>query len=388
MKNAYNQNWLHNLTLVKEAKQWLNHKMISEDQFTAIKETYPSGFYHPNFVIRILLFIATLIAMGGVTGLLVLMFVEVFEDAIEVLSIIYGLASFVVLEFLFISKNNHYKSGVTEALLYHCIGYTLGGMVALTDFNVGATCLFAVIIFSFTAFRYLDLVSTAIALGSLGYLVFYNMYEAGGIATQVIPFAFILLFTPLYFLFKGMKKKSACDPWMNCLILAESICLLFIYAAGNYLVVRELSVNLMYMELEPGQDIPFAFLFYFFTIAMPIAYLYFAIKNKDAVLLRVSLVVLAFSVFTFKFYFSLGHPEVTLTLAGAILLLISYFLFRYLKTPKNGFTRENILSDKWSNINAEAFIMSQTLGGNQVADDDSMKFGGGSFGGGGSGGNY
>jgi uncharacterized membrane protein YgcG len=185
-----------------------------------------------------------------------------------------------------------------------------------------------------------------------------------------------------------MKKKSSSDPWMNCLILAESICLLFIYAAGNYFVIRELSVNMMYMELEPGQDIPFAFIFYFLTVCVPIAYLYFAIKNKDAVLLRVSLLVLAFSVFTFKYYFSLGHPEITLTLAGAVLLIISYFFFQYLKVPKNGFTRENIMSDKWNNMNAEAFIMSQTLGGNKAIEDDSMKFGGGSFGGGGSGGNF
>jgi uncharacterized membrane protein YgcG len=289
---------------------------------------------------------------------------------------------------VFISKNNHYKSGVTEALLYHCIGYTLGGVAALTEVNVGATTVFALIIFSFTAFRYLDLISTAAALGSLGYLVFYEMYEAGGIAMQIIPFAFIVLFTPLYFLFKGMKKKSTSDPWMNCLILAESICLLFIYAAGNYFVVRELSVNMMYMEFEPGQDIPFAFIFYFLTVCVPIAYLYFAVKNKDAVLLRVSLLVLAFSVFTFKYYFSLGHPEITLTLAGAVLLIISYFFFQYLKVPKNGFTRENIMSDKWNNMNAEAFIMSQTLGGNKAIEDDSMKFGGGSFGGGGSGGNF
>ena len=100
-------------------------------------------------------------------------------------------------------------------------------------------------------------------------------------------------------------------------------------------------------------------------------------------MLRVSLVVLAFSVFTFKYYFSLGHPEITFTLAGTILLSITILLLNYLKIIRNGFTRENILAEKWANLNAEGFIISQTMGGNQVTVKEQFKGGGGSFGGGG-----
>nr|HPH46284.1 hypothetical protein [Chryseolinea sp.] len=103
------------------------------------------------------------------------------------------------------------------------------------------------------------------------------------------------------------------------------------------------------------------------------------------ILLRVSLIVIAFSVFTFKYYFSLGHPEITLTLAGAILLGITLLLFNYLKTIRHGFTRENHLAEKWGNLNLQAFIVSQTLGGNQTVANEPMETGGGgSFGGGGS----
>jgi uncharacterized membrane protein YgcG len=123
-------------------------------------------------------------------------------------------------------------------------------------------------------------------------------------------------------------------------------------------------------------------------VLIPVGYLYFGIKNKDLVLLRVSLLVLAFSVFTFKYYFSLGHPEITFTLAGIILLAISILLLNYLKTPKHGFTRENMLTEKWGNMNAEAFIISQTMGGNQVTVKEEFKGGGGGFGGGGASGGY
>jgi hypothetical protein len=75
-----------------------------------------------------------------------------------------------------------------------------------------------------------------------------------------------------------------------------------------------------------------------------VIYLYVAIKHKDLVLLRVSLTVIALSVFTFKYYFSLGHPEITLTIAGIVLLLVSIALLNYLKVVRNGYTRENLLS--------------------------------------------
>jgi len=51
---------------------------------------------------------------------------------------------------------------------------------------------------------------------------------------------------------------------------------------------------------------------------------------------------------------------------------------------RNGFTGENLLSSKWANMNLEAFVISQTMGGNQTNATKIETGGGGSFGGGGS----
>jgi hypothetical protein len=91
---------------------------------------------------------------------------------------------------------------------------------------------------------------------------------------------------------------------------------------------------------------------------------------------------LAFSVFTFKYYFSLGHPEISLTAAGAVLLTVGLLLFRYLKTPKHGYTRETILRELWADMNVESFVIAQSLGGNTVTAPETG--GGGDFAGGGS----
>lgn len=64
---------------------------------------------------------------------------------------------------------------------------------------------------------------------------------------------------------------------------------------------------------------------------------------------------------------------------------IALLLFNYLKTMRGGFTRENHLAEKWANLNLQAFVISQTLGGNQPGAGSQIETGGGGkFGGGGS----
>lgn len=384
MNHAYNNTWLHNLQLVKEVQRWQKPALITAEQLTAIRAAYPCGFYHPNFMIRLLLFLASLIGLGGVTGLLVLMLEPNSESTVAILCTVYGVVSFAVLDRMLINGGKHYKSGVTEALLYHAAGYTMGGLMTFVDFNEHLSLIFFLAISAAVAYRYLDLVATVCAIGALAFLVFYEMYEAGGMLQHVIPIAMMLLFAPLYFLFTHVRAQSTAYPWRHVLVLAEALCLLLVYAAGNYLVVRELSVNMMNLDLVDGSDIPLAWLFYLLTVAIPFAYLYFGIRNKNMVLLRVSLVALAFSVFTFKYYFSLGHHEITFTVSGALLLGVAVALLRYLKTPRHGYTRENILSEKWADMHVEALLVSQTMGGNKPALDGPDRGGGGAFGGGGS----
>ncbi|MBK7649829.1 MAG: hypothetical protein IPJ20_02470 [Flammeovirgaceae bacterium] len=383
MKSAYNQQWVYNLAVIKEVKRWAKHHFITDDQLTLIDEAYKVPFYHPNVIIRLLLFVAALVALSGVTGLLTLMVVEAGQMVISILCVLYGIASFVVLERMFIAKN-HYKSGVTEAILYHSCGFSVGGFAGLSDFDsTQLILLVCLLIFTFAAIRYLDLITTALAIASLAAIVFYNCFEAGGIFKQVIPFVFILIFSAIYFTTQKLQRQVKLNAWHYNLLIVETICLLLVYLSGNYLVVRELSVNLMDLSLEEGADIPFAYLFYFFTIIIPLSFLYFGIKRKDIVLLRVSLIVLAFSVFTFKYYYSLGHPEITLTVAGIILVGITILLMRYLKEMRAGFTRENLMASKWGTMNVEALLISQTMGGNQPGNITTDTGGGGDSGGGG-----
>jgi hypothetical protein len=386
MKPAYNTTWLYNLAVIKETKRWLSKGLIDEDQFGRITEFYKSPLYHPNFIVRVLLFVATLFALAGVTALFFVGFSGMDKDGLAIACIFYGVISFAVLELLFIN-NNHYKSGVNEAVMYHACGFVIGGVGAWSHDQIGVLLWVSLITFSWSAFRYLDLLCTLCAMISLAGVLFNELYLLGGLFRNIIPFAFIAFFTPLYLISRSLGKKSTLRSWRNNLLVIEAGSLLLVYLGGNYLVVRELSVGMMDLELQPGEDIPFAAIFYALTVLIPILFLWVGIRNKDVVLLRVSLVALALSVITFKFYYSTGHPEITLTVAGAILLFIAVGLTKYLKSMRNGFTRDNLLEQKWGNMHLEAFVISQTMGGNQAPEKE-FKGSGGGFGGGGASGGY
>lgn len=381
---AYNPTALKNLHLTKEAKGWIKKKILTAEQFENIAASYPCQFYHPNIIIRILIFLASVIGISGITGLLALIIKDTSEESIFGLMIIYGLISWVVLDVFFIKTNHHYKSGLTEALLYHSMLFVIIGIVALADFDERTILLVSFLVISIGAIRYLDLISTITSLCLGTYLLFDLFFNMGEVFQFLIPFVFLAVFTPLYFLVHAIRGKHTAYLWSDVLLIVEMFSLLMIYLAGNYFIVRELTVSMLYLDLSDGQDIPYAMVFYALTVIVPLIYLYFGIKNKDRVLLGVSLLVLAFSVFTFKYYFSLGHPEISLTLAGMVLFGGTLALQNYLKITRNGFTRENLLDEKWGNANVEAFIISQTLGGNKAVADTTETGGGGEFGGGGS----
>lgn len=385
---AYNAQRVYYFAVLQESKRWYAHGFMDAGQFAAVKEAYKVPFYHPGLAIRITLFLASLLALSGIDGMLGLVVSELGETAISVGVALFGAATLVVLERNFIVSNQHYKSGVTEALLYHSCACIIGGTGNLFDFNVHVVLVLCLIVFTAASIRYLDWLCTLAAVLTFAGLIFYEFYLMGGIIQQIIPFVFMAIFTPGFFLFKSLKKREALKIWGYNLLIAETISLLLIYAGGNYLVVRELSINLLDMRLEEGQDIPFATIFYGLTILIPIIYLAAGIRGKSMVLLRTGMVVAAFSFYTFHHYYSIAPVEIMLTAAGAVLLVLAIVIHRYLRIIRNGYTGENTLEEKWANMNVQAFLVSQTMGGNEGKADQGMNPGGGSFGGGGASGDF
>lgn len=388
MNCAYDTRELRHLQVLKEAAHWHQVKFITTEQWTAIRLAYPSRLYHPNLVIRILLFIATWIAISGVNGIFFLFINEMPETVQGVVALLGGAGALYLADKVLVQTNYHYRSGVVEAVIYCGGGYVVLGMGLIADWNVHLLFLSALGALSYVAYRYLDWIATTFAVLTLAGFLFYECYEMGGIFRQIIPFVIMISFSLVYFLAQGAKRLERWMLWEDNLLIAQVLSLLLVYAGGNYLVVRECSIALLNMNLSDGEDIPFAFVFYAFTAVMPLILLFRGVQLRSLMLLRLGVVTLVLSVLTFRYYFSIAPPEVALTIGGAIVLGVTAWLYSYLQTVRNGFTREKLLSKAFVGNDLAAFAVSQTMGGNVHKPDESFKGGGGSFGGGGASGEF
>jgi uncharacterized membrane protein YgcG len=335
---------------------------------------------------RILLFILSLIGLSTVLGPVALIMGIDSEVGIRVEAFVVGFSILLLLDFVLIKESKHYKSGVTEAALVVGLVLFSGGLLGEPNYNPIIYLVYGLAITLFAAIRYLNSAGLIAALGFAGAIVFQVLYNFGGLAQALIPFAIMVLYALLFWGIKKLQSQKPSFIFDDYFTLSKVFCLLMVYVAGNYFVVRELSVELMGVNIEPGGDIPFAFLFYFFTGFIPLGYLFYGIKRKSILFIRVALLTVVLSIITLKIYFSLGAPIVTITLSGAIMIGLALVLLRYLKEPKYGFTREKLLHDKWDSSELTAFVVSQSLSGHQVeVNDENSEYGGGSFGGGGAG---
>jgi hypothetical protein len=372
------------LTLAK-IKTWYKGGLINEEQWASMQEPYSSGLFSPTIIMRILLFIATFFGLSTFLGPVALWVGDAGEAIIRITVVIVGAAMLVFTDRILIKDKKHFKSGVTEASCYTGISFVYFGLLG---FDIDEPLIYLSIAFLFLiifSIRYLDLISLVCGIGCFIAMLFVILQDI----MALLPFIVMVVFAMLFFASQSIQKKADQLIWEDHFIVFDTLALLFIYLGGNYFVVRELSIEIMNLSLSDGQDIPFAYLFYAFTLLVPIFYLTWGILKKSLLFIRVSLLTLTLSVVTIKYYYSLGHPEVTITIVGAFLLLTSFALIKYLKISRNGYTREQIFQSKWENTDLAAFIASQSLGGNQIEDTDSTITGqGGEFGGGGASGEF
>jgi len=380
----------YNLTDVKKKlslakiKTWYKGGLVNEVQLPIIQEAYATKLFSPKIIMRIFLFIATYIGLTSVLGPVVLLIGDAGETAIRLMIVLTGGAMLAFTELILIREKKHFKSGVTEAGYYIGLSFLYFGILG---FDINEPLIYfsvALVVLIGVSIRYLDLLSLVAAIGCFIACLFLALESI----MALLPFIIMVVFTALFLASQAIQKKADRLIWEDHFIIFDTISLLLIYLGGNYFVVREMSVEMMHLDLSSGEDIPFAFLFYGFTVLIPVCYLVWGILKKSILFIRVSLLTLVLAVITIKYYYSLGHPEVTITIAGLILLAISLLLIKYLKVSRKGYIRDQIFQSKWDNADLTAFIASQTLGGHQVNEQNHDIGQGGEFGGGGASGSY
>jgi hypothetical protein len=391
----YNKTWLNNLYLHNQADNEHASDCLTEDELKAIKQKYPVGFYTPGIFARIGLFILTCIIASFSFGLISLVMMQ--GEMIDKFGWPLFLAAITVAPLLiFIKKENHYHSGIDDALLWITCGLLTVSfcMLIYSSGNAfGQTHYLAISIFIFIlslrcTLSFVNVVMSAIACISFFAALFFTWKNLGVFGNTTMPFIMIIAAAIVYVVSQRLSKQLKAPYYINCINDVQIISLLVLYAAGNFLVINELNNSLNDYNTLP-RPVPFGFFFWGWTILLPLIYIAFGLIKKDRILLRTGLLLVAAAIYTFRTYHHVLSIEAALIAGGIILIAIAYGTTKYLKTPKQGFTNDDTdNADTTNNNKLEALMTASTLGHTQSPAGQVNKFGGGDFGGGGSGGNF
>ena len=390
----YNKTWLNNLQLHQLFEEEHEAGCLTDNEFKALKEKYPVGFYMPGIIIRIGLFILTFIIVFFSAGLLSLFLAN--EHIIDGFGwpMFLGIVGYSILE-LMVKGKHYYQSGVDEALLWISAGLLTGGFTWMLYYFSGnnyisysALSMFIFVLSTFLTLRFADLLMAVIACLSCQAIVFFNWIKLETFGMATLPFIMMLTSALMYFLVSRSSINLKNTYYTNCINIAKLVSLVTLYLSGNYFVVNELSNVLNKGAL--GGNLPFGLIFWVWTLLLPFAYICWGVKKKDKIWLRTGLFLIAMAVFTFRYYYHILPVETAFTLGGAALLLISYAIIKYLKTPRNGFTYAELKRKAlFDQLNIESLVVGETFAQNPTPPSGpDSPFGGGSAGGGGSSSTY
>ncbi|MBL7700185.1 MAG: hypothetical protein JNK79_18605 [Chitinophagaceae bacterium] len=384
---AYSHTSLDNMVIHEQSAKARSRQLIDSNEFNNIKTAHPINLYTPNLFIRIGLFLATSLIILMSQGLLMLMFGGLADSdtGIAIVVAVFGIGVYWVLEY-FIREKKHYRSGVDDALMWASVSLLAGDLIFY--FNMSSLqASVTVLIFSlFASIRFGNSVMAGVAFLSFLCVLFFSITPFGAIAKTILPFVTMIVSLAVYLFARSKRNDNRWRHYRYCIMMLEFLSLVSTYLSVNYFVVRELSIAMF--SLPGNAVIPGGIFFWIATFLIPAIYIWRALYTKEALLLRTGLLLAAVAVFTFRAYFSIAPIEQVMTLAGMILILVSYFVIKYLKKPRRGIIDkapdENI-SQYESHV--EGLIVSETFKP-EAAVEPGFKFGGGSTGGGGASGQF
>jgi hypothetical protein len=386
---AHDKQLLKDLVLLEEANSLQQAGFISKEQKDLIKKQLPDFKNQKNILVRLGFFLLGSFLYSSICGAISLLGLSGEEFFFKICCYIFAVVGFAGAELL--TNQKYYGHGLDDAFILGAIlniGFAVG--ISTDGFELIIAVFMAIAAFIMYR-RYLHLPSLLVFCLASSAILFYGLFEFGPIGKTILPFVSMLFTAGFYFFTKKSIDKLTESYYYRGLLLANSFCLILFYLSCNYLVVRELSVMLLDNEILPGTDIPFAYFFYAFTLIVPILYLVQALKTKDRIMLWISFLAIAFSIYTIRFYYSVLPIEVALTLGGVVLFVITYFSIKKLKEKESGLTfKPNRINNSNVFLNAEALIVASAFGMKpEVKPENSpMEFGGGGFSGGGSDGSF
>ena len=380
----YKPSQLYNRHVHEQASDAVEEHLLSRESFQKIKEAYPDTLYTPNFFIRIALALLTAVAVLCSAGILGLMFWSS-DDSIISSLVFLAFLCYGALE-LFVQKKWFYNAGVDNTLMVAILVFVTAAFF-VADFSFDTRLLSAVMILltAWLCFRFTDAFMAVLCYVFFFIFLFTNIIEFGSLARMLAPILMMVFSLAVYLVFQRLRTVMNFNSYNGCYKAIMLFALLSFYLSGNYFVVNKLSIELFAEPLTTS--VLMAGMFWFFTVAIPVLYVIFGVVRKDKLLIRTGLILIAIAIFTVRYYYAIFPLEISMIIAGMLLITISYGVIKYLHTARHGFVF------KIKNANAipveqvESLITADRFG-TTAPIETGFDFGGGSGGGAGATGKF
>lgn len=381
---AYHKETLENEALVTQAKELYRMKFIPKTQLQDITSRLTLFHSSSNLLIRIGFFLLGCLLLSAVAGFLALFFGILLNSDFENIVYVYAIIGILGAEFL--ARQGYFNHGLDDAFVlsipfFFCIA------ISITTDSSTLTFVTMMVLGFVCCIRYVHTLSVLVGVIGLVGLVFDLIVNHALLDKLFLPFIGFLLACGLYFIRRKLEKNERFYLYSNVIWVVKGFALLLAYFSVNYMVVRELSEDLMNITVTPEKDIPLAFLFYGLTFVIPLCYIGYALKTKDRLMLLLGLFALGYSIFTIRYYYQVIPLEIALILGGILLFGISFWAIRKLQDKATGITfQPDRSADSSLLLNAQALIVTSQIQTKAITPtEDKMPFGGGGFSGGGAG---
>lgn len=382
---AYNPAGLQQLWLLRESHKALHQGKLTDEEYQLLVTKYPTGFYTPNSFIRLGLFILSQMAASSVLGLLsMVLLLTASEKTYGYLLLFQGVICLAGLEYL-IKRKKHFRSGVDDALLWMGVAYLAGGLYLRYSPSVSLMVLVVLVLTVIGSLRYTDMLLSVTALVALLAFTYLEYPKAGDWAKLTLPFVLMALSLLAAWLTGRLQHYYRYRFHENCLKAVQVTALVGFFVCSNFYVLYELGPNFI---AWPKAFYALDTFFWVATIVLPFALLLLGTILRDRLYLRLGLLYLIALVFLLRNYYHKMPLEWVMTLLGAGITLLAYLLTRYLKKPRHGIVSFRLTSQNLTGLEqAEALLISHTMGSTGTPPPQ-YPLGGGSSGGGGVTGNY
>jgi hypothetical protein len=381
---AYNEKLLKNEWVQELSREWARQGVLPKENETAIQEAYAVVPYRPHWFVWIGLFVFSCICITA-GGILFLPFVDI-PGAENFFPPLYGVVLFFFLNYLIRERRLHF-SGIDNAFLYAIILCFITPVLQITDLLGDSPWLFALCylpLLVLAAYWYGEPVVVVSTFFNGLFLLFSVLVEFSW-GVLLLPFCVMAYGGIVWLGVHRFLKTDESFYWQTGLRWLRVGCLVVVYLAGNYGMVREGNAALNNLSGN-SPEIAFAPLFWFLMFFLPILYVYAAIQMRSVAILTVGSICAVASLATWHHYHPWLPYEWALTLLGAVAIGTALYLMKYLKEPRAGLVYRPEESTELGVLVGN--IVSTQLAGNLPDQPQGTPLGGGDFGGGGSGDTY